>query len=78
MQTGRSEPREIVQVLYLMILSRYPTAQEGEVLRDYAQSGKASGPEVLQDLVWALINSAQFLISALSDVAMGNARSRID
>ena len=61
MQARRAKPRAILQALYLTILSRYPTAEEGEVLQKYAQSGEATGPEVLQDLVWALINSAEFM-----------------
>jgi hypothetical protein len=54
-------PREKVNALYLMILSRYPTDQEFKTLGAYAQSGEGKGREVLLDLAWALINSAEFL-----------------
>ena len=54
-------PRAKVNALYLMILSRYPTDQEFKTLGAYAQSGEGKGREVLLDLAWALINSAEFL-----------------
>ena len=54
-------PRETITRLYLTILSRFPTENELKVLQDYAQSGDVNGPEVLIDVAWALINSAEFL-----------------
>jgi len=47
--------------LYLTILSRYPTPQELEALRAYSQTSEAKGPQVWYDLVWALMNSSEFL-----------------
>ena len=57
---SKRKPREIVDELYLTILSRPATADELEVLRDYAQPGHA-GRRPMMDLVWALLNSAEFL-----------------
>lgn len=58
---ARGRPLEIVTEAYLTILSRYPTEAELETLRGYSQSGEVNGPEVLVDLKWSLINSAEFL-----------------
>jgi len=55
------EPLETVRMLYLTVLSRFPTAGEMKVLRDYSQSGGVRGREALLDLTWALINSPEFL-----------------
>ncbi len=59
-QAGNS-PREIASGMYLGILSRYPTEEELKTIESYFQSGKASRREAAVDLVWALINSAEFL-----------------
>jgi hypothetical protein len=60
-QLARRNPRQAVTGLYLTILSRFPTEKELEVLRDYAQSGETDVRNVLADLTWALVNSAEFL-----------------
>ncbi|MCE5327756.1 MAG: DUF1553 domain-containing protein [Planctomycetaceae bacterium] len=54
----RDRPRETMDHIYLTILSRYPTRDEliaaGQYLRDRRAEGVA-------DLVWAMINSDEFL-----------------
>jgi hypothetical protein len=55
------KPREVVEGLYLTILSRYPTEEELAIIRAYAKSGSAPRREVLVDLAWALVNSPEFL-----------------
>jgi hypothetical protein len=57
---AKRKPREIVDELYLTILSRPATAEELNVLKDYAQPGH-KGRRPMLDLVWALLNSAEFL-----------------
>jgi hypothetical protein len=57
---GRN-PRNAVTGLYLTILSRMPTEEELEIVKAYARSGEAKGPQAMLDLAWALINSAEFL-----------------
>jgi hypothetical protein len=52
---------ETVRMLYLTILSRFPTPEELTILRDYSKSGVARGKQALLDLTWALINSPEFL-----------------
>ncbi|MBN1817946.1 MAG: DUF1553 domain-containing protein [Sedimentisphaerales bacterium] len=53
--------REIANNLYLTILSRYPTEEELKIVQEYSQSGSVKGREAMIDLVWALINSTEFL-----------------
>ena len=53
--------REAVTGLYMMILSRYPTEEEWNVVEAHSKSGNVKGREALIDLAWALVNSAEFL-----------------
>lgn len=54
------QPRDIVDTIYLTILSRFPTDEELKTVAEYAQSA-SSKREAAVDLAWALINSAEFL-----------------
>jgi hypothetical protein len=54
-------PREVVEGLYLTILSRYPTDEELKTVAEYTQSGSVARREVALDLAWALVNSVEFL-----------------
>jgi hypothetical protein len=54
------KPAEITEDLYLMILSRFPTAEETARVQAYMKAGVARGREVWIDLVWALFNSDEF------------------
>jgi Protein of unknown function (DUF1553)/Protein of unknown function (DUF1549) len=54
-------PREVVDDLYLTILSRPPTPWERDAIRAYTQSGNLRGREAAIDVAWALINSSEFL-----------------
>jgi len=55
------DPRDIVSGVYLGILSRFPTEEELKIVQDYFQAGKIGRREAAVDLVWSLINSAEFL-----------------
>ncbi len=55
------EPEQLVDELYLTFLSRFPTAAERQVITDYAASGVANSQQAALDLIWALINSSEFL-----------------
>jgi len=57
---GTQDPKALVNWLYLMILSRYPTPEELKVVDSYSQ-GSHKGREGAVDLAWALINSEEFL-----------------
>ena len=57
---GRSKPREMVEELYLTILSRFPTDEELKIM---GVSGSSTGKSRRSgvDIAWALINSPEFL-----------------
>jgi hypothetical protein len=54
-------PLDAVTGLYLTVLSRFPTEEELQVLKEYSENGEARGAEVYFDLTWALVNSPEFL-----------------
>jgi len=56
----QADAGELINTLYLTILSRLPTEQELGVVRGYSQAAGANRRVVAQDLAWALINSAEF------------------
>jgi hypothetical protein len=53
--------QEITENLYLAILSRFPTEDELQRAEKYAKSSVVRGREAWIDLVWALLNSDEFL-----------------
>ena len=56
------DPRKAAAELYLRILSRYPTAGEIEAIETYVAAGRGTrGANPVADVVWALVNSAEFL-----------------
>jgi hypothetical protein len=54
-------PGDNVRQIYLTVLSRFPTAAEMQAVQNYAQTGPVKGRDILVDLTWALMNSAEFL-----------------
>jgi hypothetical protein len=54
------DPRELINQLYLTILSRYPSEDEWKLVQAHSQSG-VRGAAAVFDLAWALINSTEFL-----------------
>ena len=53
-------PEEVVERLYLLTLSRRPTAEEARFCADHV--GDARGrDEAYEDLLWALLNSTEFV-----------------
>jgi hypothetical protein len=61
LRNSRLNPRETVSTLYLTILSRFPTQDELKAVQHYAATADVRGQEALVDVVWALVNSAEFL-----------------
>jgi hypothetical protein len=57
---GNADPQQTVSLLYLRILSRFPTQDELKVAASYAQKSGANRRTALVDLAWALINTAEF------------------
>ena len=63
LDSGRKPP-EIVEELYLTILSRLPTPEEVKIVEDYGKPNKpkaGKSRESWVDIMWALINSTEFL-----------------
>ena len=64
LDSGRKTP-ELIEELYLTILSRYPTDDELKALEDYGRPGRASvrvkTREDWIDIAWALVNSTEFV-----------------
>jgi hypothetical protein len=57
--------RERIEVLYLSTLSRSPQPFEWELLEQYLplKSGEPDVREELADLLWVLLNSAEFTMN---------------
>lgn len=53
-------PRDVIEGLYLTFLSRFPTEAELAAVSDYSRAGTAKQGELLIDLAWALVNTAEF------------------
>jgi hypothetical protein len=53
--------RELVTMLYLTILSRYPTQAETGMAEAYFGSGTGISEKAANDIAWALVNSKEFL-----------------
>ncbi len=52
----------VIEELYLAAFSRRPTEQEQQTLLDLVKKRK-SRPEALNDLLWAVLNSREFLFN---------------
>ena len=53
--------REAIRRIYLNILSRNPTEMEIAAIETYSQAHPMPPRQVAGDLVWALINTKEFL-----------------
>jgi hypothetical protein len=60
-QAARRNAVEVVRVVYLGILSRYPTADELSAVQAYARSAGLNPQQIGEDLIWALFNTKEFL-----------------
>ncbi|MDO8348840.1 MAG: DUF1553 domain-containing protein [Planctomycetota bacterium] len=56
---GRGE--RAIDELYLTFLSRLPTTDEVERIREHARTNKLDPQQTARDVAWALLNSAEFL-----------------
>jgi len=55
-----TKPQDIVSGLYLAVLSRFPTAAERALVTAQFENPQLKQREAAVDLVWALLNSAEF------------------
>jgi hypothetical protein len=58
---GGKGPAEIVEELYLLVYNRPPTEEERTIGRDVFARPEVSPREAAEDLLWALLNSAEFV-----------------
>ncbi len=58
---GNQSPREIVEELYLLAYSRFPTEEENAVGVSLFAGPEADRRMAVEDLLWALMNSAEFV-----------------
>ena len=56
------EPEKIIDAMYLVVLSRQPTAAETKKMKDFAASEQFS-TKAYSDLLWVLLNSGEFLFN---------------
>jgi len=61
LKTAKGNYGMLVNIIYLNILSRYPTAGELESAKKYFQTKGVNKKQAMNDLVWALINTKEFL-----------------
>ncbi len=60
-RTAKGNRRRLVTMIYLNILSRYPTQAELSVAQKYFQTKGVNFRQAAHDLAWALINTKEFL-----------------
>ncbi|MDM8009054.1 MAG: DUF1553 domain-containing protein, partial [Phycisphaerae bacterium] len=58
---SRGNRPALIRVLYLNILSRYPTPAELTAAEEYFQTRGLKPDQAVNDLAWALINTKEFL-----------------
>ncbi len=63
MAASSQTPTELLEELYLSALSRHPTTQELETAVKYVAERADRKREAYEDLVWAIINSKEFLFN---------------
>lgn len=61
MQQSKGNMERMVRGTYLLLLSREPTAQELQAVKEYNDLPEIDQKQAAQDLAWALINSKEFL-----------------
>jgi len=60
-RTAKGDRRKLINMIYLNILSRYPTQEEISTVEKYFQTKGINPTQATNDLVWALINTKEFL-----------------
>jgi len=59
---GGKSADELAVQLYRTIFSRDPVADERQLVRSLLEAESANRRQVLEDLIWAMLNSAEFAI----------------
>jgi hypothetical protein len=63
LEKSELKPEEIVTQLYLTYYSRYPTDDELKAAQAAFTREKATRRAAIEDLMWAMLNSAEFLLN---------------
>ncbi|MFH0794803.1 MAG: DUF1553 domain-containing protein, partial [bacterium] len=61
LRSAKGNRVEAVRLIYLSVLSRYPTQHELATMQKYAQTTSGNPKQFVDDLVWALVNTKEFL-----------------
>ena len=61
MQAARRNSDEVIRVVFLGILSRYPTPAEQDAVVNYSRNAGLNAQQIGEDLIWALFNTKEFL-----------------
>lgn len=62
-ELSREEHADLVERIYLTLLSRYPTESEQKTILAHADSTGTDGRALATDLVWALLNQPEFFFN---------------
>ena len=60
---SKLSPVEVINELYLTALARYPQPQEMALMQDAFTEAGANRRQAVEDVLWALVNSKEFLCS---------------
>jgi hypothetical protein len=60
---AKKEVPQILDEVYLRLFSRYPTDEERGIGAKYLQREGIETRESLEDLVWSLVNSPEFVFN---------------
>jgi uncharacterized protein DUF1553/uncharacterized protein DUF1549 len=60
-KAARGKKKSVINMLYLRILSRFPTEAEMEVAQKYYSAKDLNFTNATNDLIWVLINTKEFL-----------------
>jgi hypothetical protein len=60
LQSTKSD-RDLIDEIYLSVLSRFPTTDEVAAIDEYVKRPGANRTDAAQDVIWSLVNSAEFL-----------------
>ena len=60
-KVAKRKKQRMIKMLYLRILSRFPTKTELEVAQQYYLTKDLNSRNATNDLAWALINTKEFL-----------------
>jgi len=55
------DDNQLIKLIYVSVLSRLPTDQEYETVQEYLLNSDLNKDEVIGDLMWALINTKEFM-----------------